>query len=56
MNIISCNTLTGSDRISTMRFDFELGDASHLDSLIATIKQIDAIYDAYRVLPGQGTA
>jgi GTP pyrophosphokinase len=39
-----------------MRFDFELGDASHLDSLISTIKQIDSIYDAYRVLPGQGTA
>ena len=56
VNIISCNTLTGSDRISTMRFDFELGDASHLDSLISTIKQIDSIYDAYRVLPGQGTA
>ncbi len=54
VNIISCNTLTGSDRISTMRFDFELGDASHLDSLIGTIKQIDSIYDAYRVLPGHG--
>ena len=56
VNIISCNTLTGSDRISTMRFDFELGDPSHLESLISTIKQIDSIYDAYRVLPGQGTA
>jgi GTP diphosphokinase / guanosine-3',5'-bis(diphosphate) 3'-diphosphatase len=56
VNIISCNTLTGSDRISTMRFDFELGDASHLDSLISTIKQIDSIYDAYRVLPGQATS
>jgi GTP pyrophosphokinase len=54
VNIISCNTLTGSDRISTMRFDFELGDASHLDSLISVIKQIDSIYDAYRVLPGKG--
>jgi GTP pyrophosphokinase len=54
VNIISCNTLTGSDRISTMRFDFELADASHLDSLISTIKQIDSIYDAYRVLPGHG--
>src|SRR4051794_31388903 len=54
INILSCNTLTGSDRISTMRFDFELGDASHLDSLISQIKQIDSIYDAFRVLPGHG--
>jgi GTP diphosphokinase / guanosine-3',5'-bis(diphosphate) 3'-diphosphatase len=37
-----------------MRFDFELGDANHLDSLISQIKQIDSIYDAFRVLPGQG--
>ena len=54
VNIIACNTGTGSDRISKMRFDFELGDPGHLDSLISTIKQIDSIYDAYRVLPGHG--
>ena len=52
VNIISCNTLTGSDRISTMRFDFELGDPSHLESVLAMVKRIDSIYDAYRVLPG----
>jgi GTP diphosphokinase / guanosine-3',5'-bis(diphosphate) 3'-diphosphatase len=55
VNIIACNTITGSDRISKMRFDFELGDANHLDSLIRSIKQIDSIYDAYRVLPGSGS-
>jgi GTP diphosphokinase / guanosine-3',5'-bis(diphosphate) 3'-diphosphatase len=54
VNIISCNTITGSDRISKMRFDFELADPSHLDSVISSIKQIDSIYDAYRVLPGKG--
>jgi len=53
VNIISCNTLTGSDRISTMRFDFELADASHLEALLRAIKHIDSIYDAYRVLPGK---
>ena len=51
---VACNTVTGSDRISKMRFDFELGDPSHLDSVIGGIKQIDGIYDAYRVLPGKG--
>ena len=55
VNIVSCNTITGSDRISKMRFDFELGDPSHLDSLISTIKGIDSVYDAYRVLPGEGS-
>jgi GTP pyrophosphokinase len=55
VNIIACNTVTGSDRISKMRFDFELADPSHLDSVISSIKQIDSIYDAYRVLPGKGS-
>ncbi len=54
VNILSCNTITGSDRISKMRFDFELADPSHLDSVIGSIKRIDSIYDAYRVLPGVG--
>jgi guanosine-3',5'-bis(diphosphate) 3'-pyrophosphohydrolase len=55
VNIVSCNTITGTDRISKMRFDFELGDPSHLDSVISAIKRIDGIYDAARVLPGSGS-
>jgi GTP diphosphokinase / guanosine-3',5'-bis(diphosphate) 3'-diphosphatase len=53
VNIVACNTITGADRISKMRFDFELGEVSHLDRLLSSIKQIDGIYDAYRVLPGK---
>ena len=37
-----------------MRFDFELADPGHLDAVIGSIRQIDSIYDAYRVLPGKG--
>ncbi|MBA3302374.1 MAG: bifunctional (p)ppGpp synthetase/guanosine-3',5'-bis(diphosphate) 3'-pyrophosphohydrolase [Actinomycetota bacterium] len=51
VNILACATQTGTDRISRMRFDFELVDPSMLDSLITTIRRIDAVYDAYRVLP-----
>jgi GTP pyrophosphokinase len=54
VNILACLTNTGSDRITKMRFDFELGDPSHLDSLIGTIKGIDSVYDAYRIVPGKG--
>ena len=53
VNILSCTTQTGTDRISRMRFDFELADPSHLDSLVATIRRIDSVYDAYRILPGK---
>jgi GTP pyrophosphokinase len=54
VNILSCTSNTGSDRISKMRFDFELGDPSHLDSVLSTIKRIEGVYDAYRVVPGKG--
>ncbi len=54
VNILACASQTGSDRISRMRFDFELADPTHLDSLIATIRRIESVYDAYRVLPGRG--
>ena len=54
VNIVSCSTHTGSDRVAKMRFEFEMADPSHLDSVLRTIKQIDAVYDAYRLVPGKG--
>ncbi len=54
VNIVASSTQTGRDRVSTMRFEFELADPSHLDSAISTIKAIDSVYDAYRVVPGKG--
>jgi GTP pyrophosphokinase len=52
VNIMSVTASMGSDRVSKMRFDFELADPSHLGSLLRSIKTIDGVYDAYRVLPG----
>ncbi len=54
VNIVACSTHTGTDRISKMRFDFELADPSHLDAVVRTIKTIDSVYDAYRIVPGKG--
>jgi GTP pyrophosphokinase len=54
VNILSASTHTGPDRVSKMRFEFELGDPGHLDSLLATVRGIDSVYDAYRVVPGRG--
>ncbi len=54
VNILSSTTNTGSDRVSKMRFEFELADPGHLDSLLATLRSIDSVYEAYRVVPGQG--
>jgi guanosine-3',5'-bis(diphosphate) 3'-pyrophosphohydrolase len=53
LNILAANTQTDSDRISRMRFDVELGDANHLESVLNSIRHLDAVYDAYRILPGK---
>ena len=37
-----------------MRFEFEMADPTHLDAVLRTIKKIDAVYDAYRIVPGGG--
>jgi GTP pyrophosphokinase len=52
VNIVSCSTQTGNDRVAKMRFEFEMVDPGHLDSVLRTIRGIDAVYDAYRLLPG----
>ena len=56
VNIVSCDTATGNDRVAKMRFEFELADPNHLAAVLRTIKQIDAVYDAYRLVPGGGGA
>ena len=52
VNIVACSTHTGTDKIAKMRFEFELADPGHLEFVLRTIKQIDAVYDAYRMVPG----
>ncbi|MBV8304045.1 MAG: bifunctional (p)ppGpp synthetase/guanosine-3',5'-bis(diphosphate) 3'-pyrophosphohydrolase, partial [Acidimicrobiia bacterium] len=54
VNILTSSSHTGSDRVAHLRFDFELGDPSHLESLLGTLKRVDSVFDAYRVLPGHG--
>ena len=42
-----------ADRVSRMAFDVELADPTHLLSLIASLKHLDGVFDAYRLLPGK---
>jgi GTP pyrophosphokinase len=53
LNIVSANTQTDPDRISRMRFDVELADPAHLESVLNLIRHLDAVYDVYRILPGK---
>jgi GTP diphosphokinase / guanosine-3',5'-bis(diphosphate) 3'-diphosphatase len=52
VNIVACTMKTDRDRTALMRFDCELGDPSHLDSVLGRIRSVDGVYQSYRVLPG----
>jgi len=52
VNIVACDSVTGTDRVAKMRFEFELADPGHLASVLRTIKSIAGVYDAYRLVQG----
>jgi GTP pyrophosphokinase len=51
VNIVSASSAVGSDRITKLRFVFELADIAHLSSILQAIKKVDSVFDAYRVVP-----
>ncbi|MGH9087504.1 MAG: ACT domain-containing protein, partial [Acidimicrobiales bacterium] len=53
LNIVAARTATAPDRVSRMAFDVELADPTHLQSLVAALKHLDGVFDAYRLLPGK---
>jgi GTP pyrophosphokinase len=55
VNIIASSSQTQSDRIARLRFDFELADPGHLDSILLAVKRVGSVYEATRVLPGART-
>jgi GTP pyrophosphokinase len=55
VNILTSGSQTGSDRVARLRFDFELADPGHLDSILKAVQRVDSVFEAYRVLPGAAT-
>ncbi len=53
LNIVSARTVTAPDRVSRMSFEVELADPAHLHSVLASLKHLDGVFDAYRLLPGK---
>jgi len=49
VNILSANLQTGRDRIAKSRFTFEMGDPTHLDHVVAAVRHVDGVFDAYRI-------
>jgi len=50
LNIISSSTRTGSDRMTVMGFELELGDRAQLESVLRRMRKIDSVYEARRAM------
>jgi len=49
--ILSSSSWSKSDGTARLRFAFELADIAHLDHIQRTVRRIEGVFDAYRVLP-----
>jgi GTP pyrophosphokinase len=52
VNILSATVTTTRDRVAVSRFTFEMADPKHLGHLLAAVRKVDGVYDAYRVTSG----
>lgn len=49
VNILSASVTTTRDRIAMSRFTFEMADPKHLGSVLKAVRNVEGVYDAYRV-------
>ncbi|MEO6205937.1 MAG: bifunctional (p)ppGpp synthetase/guanosine-3',5'-bis(diphosphate) 3'-pyrophosphohydrolase [Mycobacteriales bacterium] len=49
VNILSASVTTTRDRVAVSRFSFEMADPKHLGHLLTLVRNVEGVYDAYRV-------
>ncbi|WP_127127751.1 bifunctional (p)ppGpp synthetase/guanosine-3',5'-bis(diphosphate) 3'-pyrophosphohydrolase [Georgenia sp. SYP-B2076] len=49
VNILSAAVSTSRDRVALSKFVFEMAEPSHLGHVLAAVRRIDGVFDAYRV-------
>ncbi|MHA6625524.1 RelA/SpoT family protein [Pseudonocardia sichuanensis] len=49
VNILSASVTTSRDRVAVSRFTFEMGDPKHLGHVLRAVRNIEGVYDVYRV-------
>jgi GTP pyrophosphokinase len=52
VSIVASGSQTSADRVARLRFDFELADPGHLESILGAVKRVRSVYEARRMLPG----
>ena len=53
-NILSAATQTSAQGVARLRFLVAISDASLLDTLLAAVSRVPSVYDARRIMPGEG--
>ncbi len=49
VNILSAQVTTSDDRVAVSRFTFEMGDPKHLGHVLNVVRNVEGVYDVYRV-------
>ncbi|MGV9410396.1 RelA/SpoT family protein [Nocardia sp. NPDC003693] len=49
VNILSAAVTTSGDRVAISKFTFEMGDPKHLGHLLNVVRNVEGVYDVYRV-------
>ncbi len=49
VNILSANLSMSKDGMAISRFSFEMADPKHLGHLLRTVRNVEGVYDVYRV-------
>nr|WP_245720131.1 RelA/SpoT family protein [Nocardia uniformis] len=49
VNILSASVMTSGDRVAISKFTFEMGDPKHLGHVLNVVRNVEGVYDVYRV-------
>jgi guanosine-3',5'-bis(diphosphate) 3'-pyrophosphohydrolase len=49
VNILSASVTISKDRVAVSRFTFEMGDPKHLGHVLNVVRNVEGVYDVYRV-------
>ena len=47
--VLAASLNTGRDRVAKSRFTFEMADPKHLGHVLRAVRQVEGVFDAYRV-------
>jgi GTP pyrophosphokinase len=50
-NILASSSSVGRDLVAMLRYEIELSDPGQVDALVASLRSVDSVFDAYRLVP-----